>query len=75
MLPRVIGRLRGSFTWIKPNKLKRRLDQGDAVAVIDVREPDEFTDRKFPATLNRTAPGLVKRTGGKIVKQASSSIP
>ena len=35
VLPRVIGRLRGSFTWIKPNELKRRLDQGDAVAVID----------------------------------------
>ena len=43
VLPRVLGRLRGSFTWIKPNELKRRLDQGDAVAVIDVREPDEFT--------------------------------
>jgi uncharacterized membrane protein YdjX (TVP38/TMEM64 family)/rhodanese-related sulfurtransferase len=43
VLPRVIGRLRGSFTWIKPNELKRRLDQGDAVAVIDVRRPDEFT--------------------------------
>ena len=43
VLPRVIGRLRGSFTWIKPNELKRRLDQGDAVAVIDVRGPDEFT--------------------------------
>ena len=39
----MIGRLRGSFTWIKPNELKRRLDQGDAVAVIDVRGPDEFT--------------------------------
>jgi uncharacterized membrane protein YdjX (TVP38/TMEM64 family)/rhodanese-related sulfurtransferase len=43
VLPRVIGRLRGSFTWIKPNELKRRLDQGDAVVVIDVRGPDEFT--------------------------------
>ena len=44
MLPRMISRLRSrSFTWIKPNELKRRLDQGDAMAVIDVRGPDEFT--------------------------------
>jgi rhodanese-related sulfurtransferase len=43
VLPRMIGRLHSrSFTWIKPNELKRRLDQGDAVTVIDVRGPDEF---------------------------------
>ena len=39
----MIGWLRRSFTWIEPNELKRRLDQGDAMAVIDVRGPDEFT--------------------------------
>jgi uncharacterized membrane protein YdjX (TVP38/TMEM64 family)/rhodanese-related sulfurtransferase len=43
LLPRLIGRLRGSFAWIGVNELKRRLDCGDAVAVIDVRGPDEFT--------------------------------
>jgi rhodanese-related sulfurtransferase len=42
-LPRLIGRLRGSFAWIEPNELKRRLDRGEAVAVIDVRGADEFT--------------------------------
>jgi uncharacterized membrane protein YdjX (TVP38/TMEM64 family)/rhodanese-related sulfurtransferase len=43
LLPRLIGRLRGLFTWIEANDLKRRLDRGDAVTVIDVRGPDEFT--------------------------------
>jgi uncharacterized membrane protein YdjX (TVP38/TMEM64 family)/rhodanese-related sulfurtransferase len=43
LLPRLIGRLRRSFAWIGVNELKRRLDCGDAVAVIDVRGPDEFT--------------------------------
>jgi uncharacterized membrane protein YdjX (TVP38/TMEM64 family)/rhodanese-related sulfurtransferase len=43
VLPRLIGQLRGSFAWIEASELKHRLDQGDAVAVIDVRGPDEFT--------------------------------
>jgi uncharacterized membrane protein YdjX (TVP38/TMEM64 family) len=37
LLPRLIGRLRRSFAWIGVNELKRQLDCGDAVAVIDVR--------------------------------------
>ena len=43
LLPRLIGRTRESFTWIEANELKRRLDDGEAVTVIDVRGPDEFT--------------------------------
>jgi rhodanese-related sulfurtransferase len=43
VLPRLIGRLRGTFAWIEASELKDRLDQGDPVAVIDVRGPDEFT--------------------------------
>jgi uncharacterized membrane protein YdjX (TVP38/TMEM64 family)/rhodanese-related sulfurtransferase len=48
LLPRLVGRMRGSFTWhsftwIEPKDLKRRLDGGEAVTVIDVRGPDEFT--------------------------------
>jgi len=42
LLPRLIGRLRRSFAWIEANVLKRRLDNGEAVTVIDVRGPDEF---------------------------------
>ena len=42
-LPRLIGRLRGSFVWIEPDELKRRLDCGAGIAVIDVRGADEFT--------------------------------
>jgi uncharacterized membrane protein YdjX (TVP38/TMEM64 family)/rhodanese-related sulfurtransferase len=42
VLPRLIGRLRRSFVWIEANDLKRRLDGGEAVTVIDVRAPDEF---------------------------------
>src|SRR5262249_9355100 len=43
VLPRLIGRLRGSLAWIEPNELKRRLDRGEVVTVIDVRGADEFT--------------------------------
>jgi uncharacterized membrane protein YdjX (TVP38/TMEM64 family)/rhodanese-related sulfurtransferase len=43
LLPRLIGRLRGSFAWIEADELKRRLDRGEAVTVIDVRGTDEFT--------------------------------
>jgi uncharacterized membrane protein YdjX (TVP38/TMEM64 family)/rhodanese-related sulfurtransferase len=42
LLPRLIGRLRGSFAWIEADELKRRLDRGEAVTVVDVRGPDEF---------------------------------
>ena len=42
LLPRLIGRMRGSFAWIEANALKRQLDDGEAATVIDVREPDEF---------------------------------
>jgi len=43
VLPRLIGRLRGSFAWIEADELRRRLDRGEAIAVIDVRGTDEFT--------------------------------
>jgi uncharacterized membrane protein YdjX (TVP38/TMEM64 family)/rhodanese-related sulfurtransferase len=43
LLPRLIGRMRRSFAWIDSNVLKGRLDSGEAVTVIDVRGPDEFT--------------------------------
>jgi rhodanese-related sulfurtransferase len=42
LLPRLMGRLRGRFMWIEAEELKRRLNAGDAITVIDVRSPDEF---------------------------------
>jgi len=42
ILPGMIRRLRGSFAWIEADELKRRLDRGEAVVVIDVRGIDEF---------------------------------
>ena len=42
-LLRLIERLRGSFAWIEATELKRRLDHGEAVTILDVRRPDEFT--------------------------------
>ena len=41
-LLRLIERLRSPFAWIEAGELKRRLDHGEAVAVVDVRGPDEF---------------------------------
>ena len=42
LLPRFIRRMRRSFAWIEVDALKRQLDDGEAVTVIDVRGPDEF---------------------------------
>ncbi len=42
LVPRLIKRLHGSFAWIEANELKRRLDRGEAVTIVDVRRPDEF---------------------------------
>src|ERR1700730_15208488 len=76
VLPRLIGRLRGSFAWIEANELKHRLDQGHALAVIDVREPDEFigafghiaTARNIPvAELNGRLAELAGLEGAPIV--------
>ena len=43
LLPRLIGRMRRAFSWIEANELKRRLDSGETLTVIDVRGSDEFT--------------------------------
>ena len=43
LLPRLIGHLRKSFSWIEVGDLKRRLDGGEAINIIDVRGTDEFT--------------------------------
>jgi uncharacterized membrane protein YdjX (TVP38/TMEM64 family)/rhodanese-related sulfurtransferase len=42
LLPRLVGRLRAPFSWIDAGELKRRLDGGEAVTIIDVRGADEF---------------------------------
>jgi uncharacterized membrane protein YdjX (TVP38/TMEM64 family)/rhodanese-related sulfurtransferase len=76
VLPRLIRRLRGSFAWIEANELKHRIDQGDPVAVIDVRGPDEFigalghiaTARNIPvAQLNSRLAELAGLEGAPIV--------
>src|ERR1700732_2146438 len=43
LLPRFIGRMRGSVEWIEENELKRRIDDGELLTIIDVRGSDEFT--------------------------------
>jgi len=42
-LPRLVRHLRPTFSWIEVGDLKRRLDRGEAVSVVDVRGADEFT--------------------------------
>ena len=42
VLPRLIGKVRGPG-WTEVTELKRRLDHGDPVTVLDVRSPEEFT--------------------------------
>jgi adenylyltransferase/sulfurtransferase len=37
---------------ILPTELKQRLDRGDAVVVLDVREPDELVLARLPAVVH-----------------------
>ncbi len=76
LLPRLIERLRGSVAWIEVAELKRRLDAGETVNVIDVRGADEFTGplghiataRNIPvAELERRLPELAGAEGGPFV--------
>jgi uncharacterized membrane protein YdjX (TVP38/TMEM64 family)/rhodanese-related sulfurtransferase len=43
LLPRMFRRMRNPSSWIEAGELKRRLYVGEAVTIIDVRQPDEFT--------------------------------
>ena len=76
LLPRLIERLRGSVAWIEVAELKRRLDAGETVNVIDVRGADEFTGplghiataRNIPvAELERRLPELAGAEGEPFV--------
>ena len=42
-LQRLIEWLRGPVAWIEATELKRRLDHGETVTIVDVRGADEFT--------------------------------
>ena len=68
LLPRLIGRLRRSFSWIEVGDLKRRLDGGQAVTVIDVRGPDEFIGPLGHIASARNIP--VAELGGRLSELA-----
>jgi rhodanese-related sulfurtransferase len=72
----LIERLSRPFAWIDVDELKRRLDRGEAVTVVDVRGPDEFvgplghiaTARNIPVTeLASRLVELAGLEGGPIV--------
>lgn len=42
LLPRLIRRLRSSYSWIDVDDLKRGIDSAASISIIDVRGPDEF---------------------------------
>jgi uncharacterized membrane protein YdjX (TVP38/TMEM64 family)/rhodanese-related sulfurtransferase len=68
LLPRLIGRLRGSVSWIEVTDLKHRLDSAESVAVIDVRGPDEFTGPLGHIATARNIP--VAEIGGRVAELA-----
>jgi glyoxylase-like metal-dependent hydrolase (beta-lactamase superfamily II) len=48
---------------ITAGELLARLDDGDAVVVLDVREPDEFESWAIPGSVNMPLGGLERRLG------------
>jgi uncharacterized membrane protein YdjX (TVP38/TMEM64 family)/rhodanese-related sulfurtransferase len=73
-LPRLVRRFRnGTPQWISIDELKRRLDVGAAIAVVDVRGPEEFGGplghipgaRNVPLGDLARAPGELAGLGGR----------
>jgi uncharacterized membrane protein YdjX (TVP38/TMEM64 family)/rhodanese-related sulfurtransferase len=54
LLPPIVRRMRSHFGWIEPQELKRRLDEGETMTIVDVRTPEEFSGTlgHIPAALN-----------------------
>ena len=63
VLPRILRRMRDALIWIAPNELKRRLNSREAITVIDVRGPEEFTGAlgHVPVARNLPLPELENR--------------
>lgn len=68
LLPRLIGRLRRSFSWIDVGDLKRRLDGGEPITIVDVRGADEFTGPLGHIATARNIP--VGELGGRLAEVA-----
>ncbi len=47
---------------IHPAELKRKLDAGEPVYLVDVRNPDEFAFCRLPDSLLIPLPDLIRRT-------------
>jgi uncharacterized membrane protein YdjX (TVP38/TMEM64 family)/rhodanese-related sulfurtransferase len=68
VLPRLIGRLRRSFSWIEAGDLKRRLDSEEAVTIIDVRGINEFTGPLGHIATARNIP--IGELGGRLTERS-----
>jgi rhodanese-related sulfurtransferase len=68
LLPRFVWRLRRPFAWIEARELERRLEGGEALTVIDVRGPDEFTGPLGHIPTARNFP--VAELGGRLSELA-----
>src|SRR5262249_22787598 len=67
-LAALVGAIRKPFKWIEVDELKRRLDSGEAVTVVDVRGPDEFTGSFGHIASARNIP--VGELGGRLAELA-----
>jgi uncharacterized membrane protein YdjX (TVP38/TMEM64 family)/rhodanese-related sulfurtransferase len=68
LLPRLIGRLRQAFSWVEVGDLKRRIDSGEAVTIVDVRSSDEFTGSLGHIARARNIP--VAEMSGRVLELA-----
>src|SRR5262249_18359242 len=67
-LAALVGAMRKPFKWIEAEELKRRLDSGEAVTVVDVRGPEEFTGSFGHVASARNIP--VGELGGRLAELA-----
>ena len=63
----------GSPAWIEPAELQRRLASSEAVVLVDVRQPDEFTSPPghLPGAINVPLAELPNRTGDLVARRQS----
>ncbi len=65
VLPRLLRRMHDPLVWIEAGALKRQLETGQPVTVIDVRGPDEFIGPlgHIPAARNMPISGFENQIG------------
>ena len=75
LLPRLLPRLLvGLRSFISPLELKRRLDAGEKLLVLDVRTPGEFHQAHIPGAVNIPLVKLPPQPSGRVLYDPDTAV-